>query len=55
MEISWDDSNQNETQIKSPAWHEEVLREREARVQSGTEKFIDWETAKRQLREKLMQ
>jgi hypothetical protein len=53
MEMLWADLSRNEAQIESPAWHEEVLQEREARIQSGAEKFVDWETAKKQLREKL--
>jgi hypothetical protein len=53
MEALWDDLCQNEDQIQSPSWHEEVLREREKRVQSGQETFIDWETAKKELRHRL--
>ena len=53
MEMLWADLSRNEAQLESPAWHEEVLREREARVKSGQETFIDWETAKKQLRDKL--
>lgn len=53
MEMLWADLSRNGAQIESPAWHEEVLREREARIQSVAEKFEDWETAKKQLREKL--
>jgi hypothetical protein len=43
--------SRNETQVESPAWHEDVLKKREAKVKSGAESFIDWETAKKQLRE----
>jgi hypothetical protein len=53
MEILWADLSRNEAQIESPAWHGDVLRDREVRIKSGEEKFIDWETAKKQLREKL--
>jgi len=53
MEMLWADLSRNEAQIESPAWHEKVLRDREARIKSGEEKFLDWETAKKQLREKL--
>ena len=48
--------SRNEAQLeslKSPAWHEDVLRDREAKIKSGAEKFMDWETAKKQLRERL--
>jgi hypothetical protein len=53
MEMLWADLSRNEAQIESPAWHEGVLRDREARVKSGKEKFLDWEIAKKQLRDKL--
>jgi hypothetical protein len=52
MEMLWADLSRNEAQIESPAWHENVLRDREARIKSGEEKFLDWETAKQQLRGK---
>ena len=51
MEALWADLSRNETQFESPAWHEDVLKEREAKIKSGAETFIDWETAKKQLRE----
>jgi hypothetical protein len=53
MELLWADLSRNDAQLESPAWHEEVLRDREAKIKSGTEKFMDWETAKKQLRDKL--
>jgi pyruvate dehydrogenase E2 component (dihydrolipoamide acetyltransferase) len=40
-------------QIDSPARHERVLQEREQRAKSGEETFIDWEIAKKQLRDRL--
>jgi hypothetical protein len=51
MEAIWADLSRNEIQVESPAWHEDVLKKREAKVKSGAESFIDWETAKKQLRE----
>ena len=53
MELLWADLSRNEAQFESPAWHEDVLRDREARVKAGKESFMDWETAKKQLRDKL--
>lgn len=53
MEMLWADLSRNESEFESPAWHEDVLRDREERVKSGKESFIDWETAKKQLRDKL--
>jgi len=52
MEVLWADLSQREEDIESPAWHAEVLREREEKVQRGEESFLDWETVKRQLRER---
>jgi len=40
----------NESEIESPAWHEDVLRERAEAVKSGKETFLDWEDVKKQLR-----
>jgi hypothetical protein len=53
MEAIWADLSRDESQIESPEWHGMVLRERDAKIKSGEEKFIDWETAKEQLRKKL--
>jgi Putative addiction module component len=53
MEAIWADLSRDETQLESPAWHGDVLRDRDERVKSGNESFMDWETAKKQLREKL--
>ena len=40
----WDPIDENA--IESPAWHAEVLAEREAEIQRGEAKFIPWEEAK---------
>jgi hypothetical protein len=53
MEALWTDLSRNEENIQSPAWHGQVLEEREARVKSGQEKFIAWEAAKQELRDRL--
>lgn len=50
MEAIWTDLSQNDTEVESPAWHAEALRETEARVDTGEEKIADWENAKRELR-----
>jgi len=50
MEALWADLTRNTEQFESPAWHEQVLKEREQRLESGQENFIDWEIAKQQLR-----
>jgi len=53
MELLWADLSRDETQFESPAWHGDVLRDREAHVKSGSETYMDWEAAKKQLRDEL--
>ena len=50
METIWASLSANPEAIESPAWHDEELRVREARVASGEMRFVDWETAKEELR-----
>jgi hypothetical protein len=50
MEMLWNDLSRHAEQFESPHWHGKVLRERARRVSEGAEQFIDWNTAKRQLR-----
>ena len=51
MEALWADLSRDETNVPSPPWHEKILQERDARLKSGEEAPIDWETAKQQLRQ----
>jgi len=53
MEALWADLSRDEEKFPSPAWHKEVLAERERLVRAGKARFIDWETAKRELRNRL--
>jgi putative addiction module component (TIGR02574 family) len=46
MEALWQSLSSNPETFESPAWHEKELREREHNIESGTSKFIDWETVK---------
>jgi hypothetical protein len=52
MEAIWVDLTRNSESFESPAWHADVLRERDQRVAEGQENYIDWDEAKRQLRER---
>ena len=52
MEALWTDLSRNPEQVPSPGWHGDVLRDREEKVKEGKEHFIDWETAKKQLRDR---
>ena len=50
MEVLWNDLSRKPDDIPSPAWHKEVLDECLRRAESGEEKFIDWEVAKKEIR-----
>jgi hypothetical protein len=52
MEELWDGLRRTEDEYKSPDWHGEVLRDREAALNAGTAEFVPWEEAKRILRER---
>ncbi len=49
MEMIWDDLSRHADEMEPPAWHGEVLAEREAAVARGDETFEDWETAKQRI------
>jgi len=53
METIWDDLCRKADSISSPSWHEEVLTEREERIKKGGEEFIDWSTAKKNIRNEI--
>ena len=50
METIWDDLCRKDTEFTSPAWHKDVLADRETAMQQGGDGFIDWETAKKNIR-----
>ena len=50
MEALWQSLSADAAAIESPARHEEELRERERKIESGEAKFIDWEQAKDEIR-----
>jgi len=53
MEDLWQNLSAEESDIDSPAWHDDVLAERQRLIKSGEETYIDWEVAKKQLRAEL--
>lgn len=53
LEALWEDLARNENEFASPAWHQEELAATEERVKSGTEQFVEWEQAKKTLREQI--
>jgi hypothetical protein len=50
MEALWADLSRDETEVESPAWHADALRETADRVARGEEKILNWEQAKAKLR-----
>lgn len=53
METLWADLTRDEKNLKSPAWHETVLKDREEAY--GTDKVTvpDWEQAKKRIKNKV--
>jgi hypothetical protein len=50
MEAIWAALSVPDSEVESPAWHANALRETEERVARGEDRIVDWETAKRELR-----
>lgn len=50
MEALWDDLCRHDA-VEVPQWHKDTLDEREWLIDEGKAEFIDWETAKKELRE----
>ena len=53
MESLWEDLARTPEAVESPAWHKDILDERRQRLAEGESRFIDWETAKAEIRKKL--
>jgi hypothetical protein len=53
MELLWDDLCGKAGGMSSPAWHEDVLAEREVTHVRGDDQFEDWDEAKRNIRNKV--
>lgn len=54
MEAIWDDIAKDESVLKSPAWHETVLKDRENALASGKASVSDWEKAKERIRRNVL-
>ena len=50
LETLWDDLTRNDTVLKSPDWHEKILKDREQALSSGEVKISDWEEAKKRIK-----
>lgn len=53
MERLWDDLSRRPSDVPIPEWHGAVLAERQAAVREGRTSFVEWEAAKKRLRERL--
>lgn len=53
MERLWENLLCCPSDVPPPEWHGEILAERQAAVREGRTSFVDWETAKDRLRERL--
>ena len=53
MESLWDDLCRKAVGVSSPAWHEDVLAERDAMQKRGDDEFEDWDAAKRNIKSKI--
>jgi len=50
MEMLWDDLCRSAPDFSSPSWHEDVLKGREQRIKEGKDQFVDWDQAKKDIR-----
>lgn len=50
MEMLWADMIVNEKNLESPAWHEAVLKDREAALDAGKITVSKWEEAKERIK-----
>ena len=51
MEAIWDEISREEGTLEVPQWHKDLFDEREGQVADGQAQFIDWEEAKKQIKE----
>ncbi len=50
MESIWEDLCTKADNVPSPPWHEKILNNREEGLKRGKDQFVDWETAKKNIR-----
>lgn len=53
MEGTGDDLGQHEEVVPVHQWQKDILEERERLVEQGRAQFVDWETAKRRIAERI--
>jgi Putative addiction module component len=54
MELLWDDLARCPGSVESPTWHKDILDERCQRVADAKAHFTAWETAKTEIRKKIL-
>ena len=53
MEELWSDLCCNQSRIPVPQWHKDILNRREKLVKEGRATFVDWETAKKRIADRI--
>jgi putative addiction module component (TIGR02574 family) len=53
MERLWDDLSRCPSNVASPAWHGDVLDRRRDALREGKTTFVEWDSAKQRLRDRL--
>lgn len=53
MERLWENLSRQPQDIPVPDWHGDILAQRQADVDAGRASFVEWEAAKKRLRERL--
>ncbi len=53
MEEIWSDLSSVESGYSPPDWHERILEERSRLAESGEVGFTDWETAKKEIQNRV--
>ena len=53
MEAIWEDLSNQDSGYAPPLWHNEILKERQKRIDSGDIGFTDWEVAKKEIRKRI--
>lgn len=53
IESLWEDIARTPEALESPPWHKDLLDERRQRLAEGQSRFVDWETAKADIRNKV--
>ena len=53
IELLWDDLARSPASVESPGWHKDVIDARRDRVAESKAHFVDWKTAKKDIRSKI--